>query len=80
MGNLTATPIRKDGNHPIIFMHCGPIRHKVNAKQEALLREFEHYIIPRFTSTRMPIFKKHDEWHINEVYKHIYESNSKYHI
>nr|WP_312578922.1 DEAD/DEAH box helicase family protein [Sedimentibacter sp.] len=72
---LTATPIRKDGHHPIIFMHCGPIRHKVNAKHEALLREFEHYIIPRFTSTRMPIFKKHDEWHITEVYKHICESN-----
>lgn len=72
---LTATPIRKDGHHPIIFMHCGPIRHKVDAKQEALLREFEHYIIPRFTSTRMTIFKKHDEWHITEVYKHISESN-----
>lgn len=72
---LTATPIRKDGHHPIIFMHCGPIRYKVDAKQEALLREFEHYIIPKFTSTRMPIFKKHNEWHITEVYKHICESN-----
>ena len=25
---LTATPIRRDGHHPIIFMQCGPIRHK----------------------------------------------------
>jgi superfamily II DNA or RNA helicase len=24
---LTATPIRRDGQHPIIFMQCGPIRH-----------------------------------------------------
>jgi superfamily II DNA or RNA helicase len=24
---LTATPIRRDGLHPIIFMQCGPIRH-----------------------------------------------------
>lgn len=24
---LTATPIRRDGHHPIIFMQCGPIRH-----------------------------------------------------
>lgn len=23
---LTATPIRKDGHHPIIFMQCGPIK------------------------------------------------------
>lgn len=72
---LTATPIRKDGHHPIIFMHCGAIRYKVDAKKEALQREFKHYIIPRFTSTRMPTFKKHDEWHITEVYQHICESN-----
>jgi len=26
---LTATPIRRDGQQPIIFMQCGPIRHKV---------------------------------------------------
>jgi len=25
---LTATPIRRDGHHPIIFMQCGPIRYK----------------------------------------------------
>jgi superfamily II DNA or RNA helicase len=24
---LTATPIRRDGHHPIMFMQCGPIRH-----------------------------------------------------
>jgi len=24
---LTATPIRRNGHHPIIFMQCGPIRH-----------------------------------------------------
>ena len=24
---LTATPYRRDGQHPIIFMQCGPIRH-----------------------------------------------------
>jgi superfamily II DNA or RNA helicase len=23
---LTATPLRRDGHHPIIFMQCGPIR------------------------------------------------------
>ena len=72
---LTATPIRKDGHHPIIFMHCGPIRYKVDAKQEAKKRDFEHYIVPRFTSTRMPLFKKQEGWHITEVYQHICESN-----
>jgi superfamily II DNA or RNA helicase len=29
---LTATPIRKDGHHPIIFMQCGQIRYRVQHK------------------------------------------------
>lgn len=49
---LTATPTRQDGHHPIIFMQCGPIRYRVDAKAQADKREFEHYIIPRFTSFR----------------------------
>ena len=71
---LTATPVRKDGHHPIIFMLCGPIRYKVDAKQEAKRRSFDHFIVPRFTSTRMPTGKKCDEWHITEIYQHICES------
>lgn len=31
---LTATPIRKDGHQPIIFMQCGPIRYSVDAKMQ----------------------------------------------
>ena len=49
---LTATPTRQDGHHPIIFMQCGPIRYRVDAKEQAEKRAFEHYLIPRFTSFR----------------------------
>lgn len=49
---LTATPTRQDGHHPIIFMQCGPIRYKVDAKEQAEKRSFEHYLIPRFTAFR----------------------------
>ena len=49
---LTATPTRQDGHHPIIFMQCGEIRYRVDAKLQAYNRPFEHYIIPRFTSLR----------------------------
>ncbi len=49
---LTATPTRQDGHHPIIFMQCGSIRYRVDAKAQADKREFEHYLIPRFTSFR----------------------------
>ncbi|GMU93182.1 MAG: helicase [Candidatus Hydrogenedentota bacterium] len=46
---LTATPIRKDGHHPIIFMQCGPIRHRVHIKQASARRPFDHFVIPRET-------------------------------
>jgi superfamily II DNA or RNA helicase len=52
---LTATPTRKDGHHPILFMQCGPIRYRDNPKTQAENRPFDHYIIPRFTSLRAPL-------------------------
>ena len=30
---LTATPIRRDGHHPIIFMQCGPLRHRAKLQE-----------------------------------------------
>lgn len=49
---LTATPIRKDGHQPIIFMQCGPIRYSANAKMQMASQTFERLLIPRFTSYR----------------------------
>lgn len=49
---LTATPIRKDGHQPIIFMQCGPIRFSADAKSQMINQSFERYLIPRFTSYR----------------------------
>jgi len=42
---LSATVTRKDGHHPIIFMQCGPVRHRVDAKQQASARPFEHTVL-----------------------------------
>jgi len=50
---LTATPVRKDGHHPIIIMQCGPIRSRVDARRQAHERPFEHVVIPRHTSFRI---------------------------
>jgi len=49
---FTATPIRKDGHQPIIFMQCGPIRYSANAKEQMESQTFERFLIPRFTSYR----------------------------
>jgi superfamily II DNA or RNA helicase/very-short-patch-repair endonuclease len=47
---LSATVARKDGHHPIIFMQCGPVRHRVNAKAQAAARPFEHYVLVQPTA------------------------------
>ena len=49
---LSATVTRKDGHHPIIFMQCGPIRHRVDAKKQAAARPFDHKVIFRRTEFR----------------------------
>lgn len=64
---LTATPTRKDGHQPIIFMHCGPITYRVDAKKQAENRPFEHYVIPRFTSFRAPLENDGKEISIQEL-------------
>lgn len=51
---LSATVTRKDGHHPILFMQCGPVRHRVDAKSEADKRPFTHEVIVRPTGFRMP--------------------------
>lgn len=49
---LSATVTRKDGHHPIIFMQCGPVRHRVDARRQAALRPFSHQVIVRPTAFR----------------------------
>jgi superfamily II DNA or RNA helicase/very-short-patch-repair endonuclease len=51
---LSATVTRKDGHHPIIVMQCGPVRHRVDAKQQAAARPFAHQILVRPTAFRAP--------------------------
>ena len=51
---LTATPTRKDGHHPIIYMQCGPVRFSMNARTMTESTPFEHRVIPRLTDFRMP--------------------------
>ncbi len=50
---LSATVARKDGHHPIIFMQCGPVRFRVNAKAQAANRAFSHKVRLRETGFRL---------------------------
>ncbi len=71
---LTATPTRKDGHHPILFMHCGPIRYRDNPKRQAENRPFDHYIVPRFTSLRVPLDSGEKDISIQELYAEIMDN------
>ncbi len=77
---LTATPTRKDGHHPIIFMQCGPIRFRDDAKKQAEKRPFEHYVIPRFTSLRVPLDKNEKDVSIQELYTEIVVNEMRNHL
>ena len=69
---LSATPVRKDGHHPIIFMQCGPVRYLVDAKSQAEKRNFSHLVIPRFTRMRLPGIER-----IQDLYAGIAANNSR---
>ena len=68
---LTATPSRKDGHHPIIFMYCGPVRFRVDAIKQAQKRPFEHFVIPRFTGFRVVREASDNDLTIQDLYSEI---------
>jgi superfamily II DNA or RNA helicase len=51
---LSATVTRKDGHQPIIFMQCGPVRYRVNDRDQADKRPFDHKVIVRPTKFKLP--------------------------
>lgn len=69
---LSATPVRKDGHHPIIFMQCGPVRYLVDAKSQAEKRTFSHFVVPRFTRMRLP-----DAKGIQDMYAGVVENENR---
>lgn len=50
---LSATPKRSNGLEGTVFMQCGPIRHKVDPKEQAAEQRFRRILLPRFTRIRI---------------------------
>jgi superfamily II DNA or RNA helicase len=65
---LSATVTRKDGHHPIIFMQCGPVRHRVDARKQAASRPFDHKVVFRRTGFRLPRNSPDEKPAIQELY------------
>ncbi|GAB2893603.1 DEAD/DEAH box helicase family protein [Uliginosibacterium flavum] len=64
---LTATPIRRDGQQPIIFMQCGPIRH-LATRSESAPHDLE--VIPRACNL---IIAMAPDARIQDVFRHLAE-------
>ncbi|MGQ0621026.1 MAG: TOTE conflict system archaeo-eukaryotic primase domain-containing protein [Panacagrimonas sp.] len=62
---LTATPIRRDGQQPIIFMQCGPIRHTAAQPKEA---PHDLVVTPRLMQATFDLTK---ESRIQDVFRDI---------
>ena len=64
---LTATPARKDGHKPIIFMQCGPIRFNMSVRDATARSPFRHLVRPRHTRFRMASAEA--DFTIHDAYK-----------
>jgi superfamily II DNA or RNA helicase len=62
---LTATPIRRDGQQPIIFMQCGPIRHKAAQPLDA---PHDLAVTPQFIESPIAL---PPEAGIQDVFRHL---------
>ncbi len=74
---LSATVTRKDGHHPIIFMQCGPVRYKVDARAQAAARPFDHTVVFRQTAFRLVRSDSVDRPTIQELYAGLVGDDSR---
>ena len=77
MLGLSATVTRKDGHHPIIFMQCGKIRHRVDAKKQAAARPFDHKVIFRRTEFRLAWNGPDEKPAIQELYAKLAQDRAR---
>lgn len=68
---LTATPIRRDGQQPIIFMQCGPIRHTAATPADAPL---DLEVVPR---SRFEKIDLGPEAGIQDVFRHLVDDQAR---
>lgn len=67
---LTATPVRKDGLHPLIGWYCGEVLYKTNPKELSKQQKFQHKLSVRETNVNLKAVNMsdiYDELSINEA-------------
>jgi superfamily II DNA or RNA helicase len=68
---LTATPIRRDGQQPIIYMQCGPIRYTAETPENAP-KQLE--VIPHYVTS---IINARPDVRIQELFQHVAEDSHR---
>ena len=68
---LTATPIRRDGQQPIIFMQCGPTRHTAPMPSETPV---DMAVIPHLISSNIDLPA---DAGIQEVFRHLAQDQAR---
>jgi len=75
---LSATVTRKDGHHPIVFMQCGPVRHRVDPRAQAAARPFTHAVYVRPTGFRPSATPAEDvRTQFQELYSELIADNAR---
>ena len=69
---LTATPNRKDGLQKILFLQCGPIRHRIDLDHS---EEQSRTVFVREFSMRLPAEK--DRLPIHQIWEHLIQSGER---
>lgn len=68
---LTATPVRRDGQQPIIYMQCGPIRYTADTAENAP-KELE--VTPHYITS---VIDTPPEARIQDLFRHLAEDSSR---
>jgi len=72
---LTATPVRKDGHHPIIFMQCGEIRYQIKTKDYLQEQAIHHKTLIR--TTDFQITNSLNEVTIQDINKQLIQDDKR---
>lgn len=74
---LSATPNRRDGHQPIVYMQCGPVRYRVNNKKENQSQPLMHVLQVRETSFKSQIDKENKRIKIQDIFKELIHDDKR---
>jgi superfamily II DNA or RNA helicase len=72
---LSATIVRKDGQHPIVLMNLGDVRYSDSRRNNTSI--FTQKIFPRFTRFQMPAKNDPENYAIQDIFKEVWTNEER---